>query len=127
MNSYRTRAGKLLVAGLVLFGSGIGMAFFFTPSETAPRNDLWLYRTYGERGLVWGGRGFGILMMMLAAWLFYISFRRLTVGVRALEANSRQVLGLTSTKSAPPPSKAGFLIVLLVAVVAVAALYLLNR
>jgi hypothetical protein len=53
LRSYRRRAARLLLAGFVLLGFGIVLAFFFTPSDTAPRNDLWLYRTYGESGLVW--------------------------------------------------------------------------
>jgi uncharacterized membrane protein HdeD (DUF308 family) len=127
LRSYRRRAARLLLAGFVLLGFGIVLAFFFTPSDTAPRNDLWLYRTYGESGLVWGPRGLGALTMLLAIWLFYIAAQRLTVGVRAREAGSRKVLGLSATSSPPRPSQVGLLVGILVAVVAVAALYLLTR
>lgn len=124
---YRARAGKLLIGGLVLTGFGIVVTLFLSPDGGAPRQDLWLYRTFGESGLVWGARGAGILMTLFGAWMLYIAARRLTAGVRGREASSRRVLGIEGGISPPRPSRAGFLAVLLVVVLVVVALYWLSQ
>jgi hypothetical protein len=128
LSFYRARAAKTLVGGILLLVVGVVLTFFVSAGGQGARNDLWLYRTYGEQGLIWGGRGIGILLMLLAAWMLYRARRRLTVGVRAREASSRSVLGLPAAASnAPRPSRAGFLAGLLVLVLVVAALYLLSQ
>ena len=122
LDFYRTRAGKLLFGGLVLAGFGVVVALFFSPDEGASRQDLWLYRTFGESGLVWGARGAGILMTLFGAWMLSIGARRLTSGVRRREASSRRVLGIEEGISPPQPSRLGFLVALAVIVLVVVAL-----
>ncbi len=127
LDFYRLRASKLLIGGLVLFATGALLALFYSPSGGAPRQDLWLYRTFGESGQLWVGRGSGILMALLGAWMLYVASRRLAVGVRGREASYRRVLGIEGGISPPQPSRVGRLVVLLVAVLVVAALYWLSQ
>jgi hypothetical protein len=123
---YRARASKLLIGGLLLFSTGALLALLYSPSGP-PRQDLWLYRNFGESGIVWAGRGTGILMALFGAWMLYVASRRLTAGVRGREASSRRVLGIEDGISPPRPSRVGFLAGLLIAVLVVVALYWLSQ
>ena len=85
----RRRAARLLAVGLNLIIAGLVVIFFFPRGHGGLREDIWLYRDYGQSGLVWGARGAGILMMLIGTLLLYIASRRLTAGVRTRGAGSR--------------------------------------
>ena len=127
LDLYRTRAAKLLFKGLVLAGFGVVVVLFFPPDEGASRQNLWLYRTFGESGLVWSARGLGILMTLFGAWMLSTGARRLTTGVRDREASSRRVLGIEGGVSPPQPSRLGFLVALGVIALVVVALCWLSQ
>jgi hypothetical protein len=127
LDLYRTSAGKLLFKGLVLAGFGVVVVLFFPPDDGASRQNLWLYRTFGESGLVWSARGLGILMTLFGGWMLSTGARRLTTGVRDREASSRRVLGIEGGVSPPQPSRLGFLVALGVIALVVVALCWLSQ
>jgi len=91
---YGKRTAKTLLAGLIMTCVGLGMLIWGPSRYDEPRPDLWLYRTFGAGGAGVVRWGAGIAILALGVYWLYRVSRRMRVGQPALEARTRQRLGL---------------------------------
>ena len=77
MQRYDGRTALRLFRGIIVLCGGLAFAIWAGPSDDAPHPELWLYRTFGPRGLIVGAKVFGIVIILFGVWMLVTVGRRM--------------------------------------------------